>query len=107
MSGEQNHHRDPKNLPVQKLRMKWMFILSILDNRGEPKINRAWRKNSEQWELYMQVLEKLFKNDSWFLLHDNSPPHSAMPVKHFHVNCGMTETGHSPKETDLAPVTFL
>jgi hypothetical protein len=32
-------NRDPKNLPVQKLRMKWMFILSILDNQGEPKIN--------------------------------------------------------------------
>jgi len=55
----------------------------------------------------MQVLEKLFKNDSWFLLHGNSPPHSAMTVKHFHVNCGMMETGHSPKVTDLAPVTFL
>jgi hypothetical protein len=29
----------PKNVPVQKLRMKWMLILSILDNQGEPKIN--------------------------------------------------------------------
>ena len=104
---QQNHHRDQKNLPVQKVRMKWMFILSILDNQGEPKINWAWMKNSEQWELYMQVLEKLFKNGSWFLLHDNSPPHSAMTVKHFHVNCGTMENGQSPKETDLHPVTFL
>ena len=105
--GEQNRHRDPKNLSVQKLRMKWMFILSILDNQGEPKIKCAWRKNSEQWELYMQVLEKLFKNGSWFLLYDNSPPHSAMTVKHFYVNRGMMEIGHSPKETDLVPFTFL
>jgi len=38
---EQNHHRDPKNRPVQKLRMKLMFILCIPDNQGEPKINSA------------------------------------------------------------------
>jgi hypothetical protein len=55
----------------------------------------------------MQVLERLFKNGSWILLHDNSPPHSAMTVKHFHVNCGMMEIAHSPKETDLVPVTLL
>jgi len=60
-------------------------------------------KNSEQWELYTQVLENLLKNGSWFLLHDNSPPYSAMTVKHFHVNHGMMKIGHSPK----APVTFL
>jgi len=35
--GEQNHYRDPKNLPVQKLRMKWMFILSMLNNQGQQK----------------------------------------------------------------------
>ena len=55
----------------------------------------------------MQVLEKLFKNGSWLLLHDTSPPHSAKTVKHFHVNRGMMENGHSPKETDLVPGTFL
>jgi hypothetical protein len=44
----------------------------------------------------MQVLEKLFKNDSWFLLHDNSPPHSAMTVKYFHVHRGMMKTDRSP-----------
>jgi hypothetical protein len=64
-------------------------------------------KNSKQWGLYMQVLENLFKNGSWFLLHENSPPQSAMTVKHFHVNRGMTAIGHSPKATVLAPVTFL
>jgi hypothetical protein len=55
----------------------------------------------------MQVLQKLFKNGSWFLLHDNSTLHSAMTVKHFQMNRSMKENGHSSKETDLVPVTFL
>jgi len=48
---------------MQKLRMKWMLILSILDDQGEPKIDsegktvnsgnytcRCWKSYSE-WQL--------------------------------------------------------
>jgi len=57
---EQNHHRDPKNsfhakvedeMDAYPLHSWWL---------GWTK-NRFWRKNSEQWELYMQVLETLFR----------------------------------------------
>lgn len=83
-----------------------MLILSILDNQGETKNKFNLRKNSEQSELYMQVLEKLFMNGRWFLSHDDPPPHSAITVRQFHVNHGMIENGHSPKETHLVPVSF-
>jgi hypothetical protein len=43
---------------------------------------------------------------SWFLLHDNAPPHSALVLKIFLAKHGVVEIIYAPHSPDLAPANF-
>jgi histone-lysine N-methyltransferase SETMAR len=44
---------------------------------------------------------------SWFLLHDNSPSHSALVVKTFLAQHGVVEISHPPYSPDLTQADFF
>jgi len=53
------------------------------------------RKHPEKW-----------RTNSWFLLHDNAPTHSAVLVKDFLANNNVTKLEHPPRSPDLATADF-
>jgi histone-lysine N-methyltransferase SETMAR len=67
---------------------------------------------------HVEVIRRLLKRiswvrpqfraeDSWFLLHDNSPSHSALVVKTFLAKHGVVEISHPPYSPDLAAADFF
>lgn len=69
-------------------------------------------------DYYKEVLQRLVKRihrvrpqfhekGSWFLLHDNARPHTALLVKEFLANNGIVELHHPPYSPDLSPPDFF
>jgi hypothetical protein len=44
---------------------------------------------------------------SWFLLHDNARPHTAISIEQFLAKHGIPELNHPPYSPDLSPPAFI
>jgi len=55
-----------------------------------------WRKCPDKW-----------KNNNWFLHHDNVPAHTALVVQQFLTSKNITVIPHPPDSPDLAPCEFF
>jgi hypothetical protein len=70
------------------------------------------------WMMEKEVLSRLVQRicrvrprfqerGSWFLLHDNARPHTAVSVRQFLAKQGIPELNHPPYSPDLSPPLFL
>lgn len=54
-----------------------------------------------------RVRPQLSRTGQWVLLHDNAPAHSAIRVRQFLAQRGVTVLDHPPYSPDLAPADFF
>jgi hypothetical protein len=54
-----------------------------------------------------RVRNEQFRNNSWLLLHDNTPSHCALHVKQFLGSKWICAIQHPPFSSDLAPAEFF
>jgi hypothetical protein len=65
----------------------------------------------EVWSCLVQrtrrVRPQFQERESWFLLHDNARPHTAVSIKQFLANQGIPELNHPRYCPDLSPPDFF